>query len=87
MFILRKLVYGTGKSATESNQIIGDFYQTVSEYNDDWETLFKQWGEEQEIYMFVVCKSGSEVIPLYKKQKNYIMTSEGTTFEQLHYKN
>jgi hypothetical protein len=82
MFILRKLVYGTGKSATESNQIIGDSYQTVSEYNDGWEHLRKEWEDEQ-IYMFVVCKSGSEVIPLYKKQVNYIMTGEGTTFEKL----
>lgn len=37
-------------------------------------------------YAFVICKGGSEIIPLYKKQSNYIMTESGKTFSNLTYK-
>lgn len=85
MFILRKLFWeADSKFATESNQILGDSYNTVTEHNKDYETLMEGWEVfKEEIYAFIVCKDGSEVIPLYKKQGNYIMTSDGKTFSNL----
>ena len=34
-------------------------------------------------YAFIVCKGGSEMIPLYKNQYNYIMSESGNTFSNL----
>lgn len=85
MFILRKMVCNQQQ---ESNTILGNHYNLVTEINkEDWDHLIKSWDSfKDEIYAFLVYKNGSEVIPLYKKQGNYIMTSDGKTFSNLTHK-
>ncbi|WP_347216527.1 hypothetical protein [Chryseobacterium sp.] len=85
MFILRKMVCD---QQLESNTILGDLYNVVSENNKkDWDHFMERWKTfEEDIYLFIVYRNGSEVMPLYKKQANYIMTSDGKTFCNLTYK-
>lgn len=88
MFILRKLFKEHNKNAyTESNEILGDSYTTVTEHNEGWETLAKDWDHiGQKIYCFILHDGGSKVIPLYQDQGNYIMTSDGNTFANVTYR-
>lgn len=84
MFILRKLFYSNeSRYPLPQNQLLGESYQTVESGHKEFELLHDKWDNSPEIYCFVVCKGGSEVIPLHKKQDNYIMTSDGKTFENL----
>lgn len=80
MFILRKLFF-EDKNATETNWILGDNYTITTEHNREWEVMIKQWDfAKDEIYSFITYGEGSKIIPLYKNQGNYIMTSDGKTF-------
>lgn len=98
MFILRK-INGQG---LESNIAIGYSYNFVNrethyeEFCKWYKTIFEKDhvadDDEQsdrfskDCYGFVVYNQGSEVFPLYKKQRNYIMTGEGKTFSNLTFK-
>lgn len=91
MFILRKLFKEQDKNQyTESNQIIGDNYSTVTEHNEGWEHLISSYTDEEvkdKIHCFLVYDNGASIIPLYKKQGAYIMTSDGKTFSNLTFRN
>ena len=88
MFILRKLFKEHNKNAyTESNEILGESYCTVTKDNEGWSALHKDWEHIGEtIYCFIVHGEGSKVIPLYKAHGNYIMVSDGKTFSNLTYR-
>lgn len=87
MFILRKLVprLGTKNDYSQSNTIIGESYQLASPneieeiiQSDDY---YKSVADK--IYGFVTYENGSKILPLYRKQKNYMMTDTGNTFANL----
>lgn len=87
MFILRKVEDGH-----QSNTIVGDSYNFVSkEANPEEFTLaFKSWHgaisvpeEDSETYAFLIYEGGQKIMPLFKKQYNYIMTSDGKTFANI----
>jgi len=94
MFILRRY---TGESS-EINQSLGDSYVLVKKdvnFDAFKETysIFTEGGSydldspiSDNIYMFIVCKKGSEVIPLYRPSTYYIMTENGATFANLTFK-
>lgn len=98
MFILRKIT-GSGVSV---NICLNKSYNLVDEEGspeefkralDHWflypgsEKILNQAHEvNEEIYAFLLYNSGSDMMPLYKKQKNYIMTSDGKTFDNLTFK-
>jgi hypothetical protein len=78
MFILRKLL-SEGKE--ECNIILGSSYNVIDSQSENWDYLMKEWESfKEEIYLFLVYNDGKDVMPLYKKQGNYIMTSDGKTF-------
>lgn len=86
MYTLRKVV-----DNVQSNQNLGIQYQVIEKETNKKE--FKKakeffFGEEEEnsCYAIIVCNGGSELIPLYKNQSNYIMTESGKTFSNLTFK-
>ena len=97
-FILRKVL----NDSTQTNIVLGNQYQLVDrEVNyDEFSRVFEHEFEKfhvadldptsdnfsKDCYAFVVCEEGSKLIPLYKKQFNYIMTDSGKTFCNLTYK-
>lgn len=97
MYTLRKVI-----DNVQHNQSIGENYQVIerdSNYNEfrkAYHTLFKSEhvadkdtnsdNFTKECYIILIVKSGTEMIPLYKNQKNYIMTESGKTFCNLSYK-
>lgn len=87
MFILRKLVprHGIENAYSETNTIIGESYQVASPLeieeliqSDDY---YKS--VQESIYGFITYENGSKTLPLYRKQKNYMMTDTGNTFANL----
>jgi len=78
MFILRKIT-GDG---LQMNFALGDDYNFVDkeanpkEFNS-MKDFFK-WDDE--VYAFVSYKDGARTMPLYPKQKAFIMTESGKTF-------
>lgn len=97
-FILRKVL----NDNTYTNSVLGNQYQVIErETNyDEFSKAFKNNFDKfhvadldptsdnftQNCYAFLVIEGGSKLIPLYKKQWNYIMTESGKTFENLTYK-
>lgn len=81
MFILRKYL---GGAKEECNTILGNSYNVVDSNSENWELTMKDWETfRDEIYLFLIYNDGKDVMPLYKKQRNYIMTSDGKTFSNL----
>lgn len=96
MFTLRRY----SGSGVQMNQMIGDGYTLIdreSNYDDfckTFEAIFQRKHvadldetsdkDTKDCYAFV-C-NGSFVQPLYKNQKNFIMTSGGKTFDNVSYK-
>ena len=95
MFTLRRI----SSSGVEMNQFLGNGYTLVdreSNYPEFCETFEKTFGyphtadlddtstfDSKNVYAFVVADS---IQPLYKKQKNFIMSDSGRTFDNLTYK-
>lgn len=94
MYTLRRIT----QEGVEHNSFLGKTY-TVVDSRKSLET-FKETGErfwehypkgepisdeDQETHAFVTSNEG-EMIPLYKNQQNFIMTSEGKTFANLSFK-
>ena len=86
MFILRKI---TGRDNVEMNFNLGDDYTYITkEINiDEFNKLQSDWNHNEEIYAFIVYKSGAKTLPLYRAQKNYMMTADGSTFSNLTLRN
>lgn len=97
-FILRKVL----NNSTYTNVILGNQYQVIdretnyNEFSKAFEKNFEKFhiadldptsdNFTQNCYAFLVIENGNKLIPLYKKQWNYIMTESGKTFENLTYK-
>lgn len=65
----------------ECNTILGGSYNVIDSQSEDWNHMLDEWDTfRDEIYLFLVYNDGKDVMPLYKKQSNYIMTSDGKTF-------
>jgi hypothetical protein len=89
MYTLRKIA----ENGVEFNISLGDNYCLIhSERNsEEFEKSFEDFWKEKhdpyknETYAFV-CKNGYELIPIFKKDFNFIMTDSGKTFSNLTYK-
>lgn len=96
MFSLRKIIENS-----QTNYVLGIQYQVIereSDYEKFREIFSKSFNYEhaadldeksddytKNCYAFIVTND-FEPIPLYKNQKNYIMTESGKTFSNLTYK-
>lgn len=88
MFILRT-INGSGQ---ELNRSLGEAYNI--DYKESHPDLFKgdsplaEWDKSEpgELYACITYNRGSEIIPLWKKQQNYIMTETGKTFANVSYR-
>lgn len=90
MYTLRR-ISGDG---LEINQSIGNSYTVIqaisnpNEFSKAFETYFdKEWNiqednDSKKCYAFIAFEDGT-LQPLYKGQRNYIMTIQGTTFSNL----
>lgn len=97
MYTLRKIIDGI-----QHNQSLGDSYQVVDRLTNYEEfcraflTFFnehhvadtdkKSTDFSKKCYAIIICKGGSEFVPLYINQQNYIMTESGKTFSNLTFK-
>jgi len=97
-FILRKVL----NDNTQTNIVLGDQYQLIerdSNYDEFSKAFEADFGKfhvadldptsdnfAQNCYAFLIIYGGDKLIPLYKKQFNYIMTDSGKTFANLSYR-
>jgi hypothetical protein len=97
-FILRTVL----KNGTQLNLSLGKEYllfDRETNYDKFYELYEKHFGVPHRsdsdpmadnyskgCYALLVVNEGKEVVPLYKKQSNYIMTESGKTFANLTYK-
>lgn len=95
MYTLRRISSG----GAEMNQFLGDSYTLVSQkdcpdgFKNSLENHFRDYRavedaehiqeELEKIYAFVGGEGGKVIQPLYKNQKNCIMSSDGSTFANL----
>lgn len=86
----------------ESNQILGSTYTVLNRetnYEQFADAFEKAFGRPhvadgcetsneftKSCYAIVIGIEGSYMRPLYKKQQNYIMTSDGKTYDNVTYK-
>lgn len=82
MFTLRKIT----QSGIEMNFDLGNAYTLVVKERSpkDFDKEMKDHPFYNEIYAFIIYKD--EILPLYKNQKNYIVSENGTTYSNLTYK-
>ena len=82
MFALRKISSNGG----EINFDLGDYYSLITKERspEEFEDKMKDHPFYNEIYAFIIYKD--EMLPLYKNQKNYIVSENGTTYSNLTYK-
>lgn len=76
--------------------IVGESYNYVNkEINpEEFSRVFKSWHGDLDIpeenspetYGYIVYECGSKIMPLYKGDYNYIMTSDGKTFANITFK-
>lgn len=87
---------------SQSNRILGSDYSLIlrEEHYESFSEMYQKTFDSIHVadidtesnnlskntYGFVVYKDGSNVLPLYKKQQNYIMTENGNTFSNISYK-
>ena len=97
MFILRR-INGNG---VQLNKVMGDGYTHIcrAQNPDYFRETFKAYfnkkhvsdedpksdDDTKRVYGFVAF-NGGEIMPLWKNQKNYIMTDSGKTFANLSFK-
>lgn len=82
MFTLRKIT----QTGVEMNFNLGDSYTLVTKENspEEFEKGLKEHLFYGDIYAFVSWNN--EILPLYKNQKNYIVSESGKTYDNLTYK-
>ena len=87
MFILRKVQDGH-----QSNTIVGDSYNFVSKESnhEEFTRAFESWHgalipieENSDTYAFLIYECGQKIMPLFRNDYNYIMTSDGKTFANI----
>jgi len=97
MYTLRKQI-----GNKEHNQFLGNEYSVVKRYTDydEFQKAFKASFKMNHVadndensdeftkncYAIIICKGGSETIPLYIGQYNFIMSESGKTFSNLTFK-
>ena len=88
MFYLRRVL----ENNVINDQVLGSNYSLIEsftnqdEFNRNYKILFKLSPEEDiewsgSIFGFIV--TDSDIIPLYKKSKYYVMTENGKTFNTI----
>ena len=82
MFALRKISSNGG----EINFDLGDYYVLITKERspEEFEDKMKDHPSYDKTYAYNYCKD--EILPLYKTQKNYIVSENGTTYSNLTYK-
>lgn len=89
-FILRTHSKQTG---VQTNVALGNSYTLVnSEWaveefkrtNDSWKAA--ELHEPGELYAYILTEDGSDVVPLFKRCFNYVMTGDGKTFANVTFK-
>ena len=82
MFTLRKIT----QSGIEMNFDLGNAYTLVVKERslEDFNKEMKDHPFYNDIYAFIIYKD--DVLPLYKNQKNYIVSESGKTYDNLTYK-
>lgn len=82
MFALRKIT----NDGLEMNFSLGDSYTLVTKDRSpkEFEDKMKDHPFYDKANAFIYCKD--EILPLYKTQKNYIVSENGTTYSNLTYK-
>lgn len=82
MFTLRKIT----NDGLEMNFSLGDSYTLVTKERSpkEFEDKMKDHPFYDKAYALIYCKD--EILPLYKTQKNYIVSENGTTYSNLTYK-
>lgn len=90
MFVLRRV----HSKEPVWNELLGSNYISVLDWREEerfnqicLETWLNKKDIPKTVYGFILCDNGNVKIPLYKKSYYYIMTSEGTTFEKIEYRN
>jgi len=94
MFVLREIF----EDGSESNRYIGDHYSIYSKFKNkkNFDNCFKDvYGELNEgadtpspnIYAFIqiwgLSSDDDNIVPLYVKSKNYIVTENGNTYDNI----
>src|SRR6186713_2491804 len=98
-YTLRTMV---ANNTIQNNRYLGEEYQVVGreenyeEFSRHYERYFgkkhvadldpESDGFSKDTYCFITASGGSQWIPLYKSQRNYIMTDSGQTFSNLTFK-
>lgn len=82
MFVLRKIT----SNGSEMNFNLGNSYTLVTKERslEEFENKMKDNPFYSNIYAFIYGKD--EILPLYKDQKNYIVSENGATYSNLTYK-
>lgn len=83
MFILRRFT----SEKEEINHLLGETYNYVNRDNspDQFQKVLNTYQgndkkEDPEIMGFISHHYGSQLIPLYRKSRYYVMVSDGNTF-------
>jgi len=92
----------TVKDNIQTNECLGKDYQVIerdSNYNEFQKAYLNFHNKQhvadldaesdnfsQQTYAFIIHNRGSEIIPLYKDRKNYIVSENGKTFSNLTFK-
>jgi len=92
----------TVKDNIQTNECLGKDYQVIerdSNYSEFQKAYFNYHNKQhvadldtesdnfsQQTYSFIIHNRGSEIIPLYKGRKNYIVSENGKTFSNLTFK-
>lgn len=88
MFYLRRVL----ENNVINDQVLGSSYSLIEsftnqdEFNRSYKMLFKLTPEEDKEWsesIFGFIATDSDIIPLYKKSKYYIMTENGKTFNTI----
>jgi len=80
MFVLRKIK----EDGREMNFSLGENYGVVTKERteEEFNKILEKFGDKEETYGFVIDDQAN-ILPLYRKQKNFIMGINGKTFANL----
>lgn len=97
MYTLRTI-----KDNIQTNECLGKDYKVIERHSnyEEFQKVYLRFHDKNHVadldtesdnfskenYIFIIHNKGSEIIPLYKDRKNYIMTENGKTFSNLSYK-
>ena len=83
MFILRRIL----KDGVQINTSLGEDYVLVRrvENKDEFERAVKLWSESdtEDVYALITYDEGQKIMPLYNGGNYYIMSENGSTFDNV----